>query len=406
MSKHILVISQYFYPEQFRINDICIEWVRRGYEVTVVTGIPNYPQGEFYEGYDKKNRRHEIWNGINIIRLPILPRKRGAINLVLNYFSFVWSGFVWKLRTKIKADCVYIYEVSPMTQALVGIWYAKKVKVPCLLYVTDLWPDNVEIVTGIHNKFIIGAINSMVKYIYHRCDKIFTSSKSFLTKIMERGVPIQKLQFWPQYAEDFYIPINYSEKNELKTDRDEVLKIVFAGNIGYAQGLKTVVGAACILKEKGILVKFVIIGDGRYKETMMLEVKEKCVDSYFEFIARQPAESIPSYMAECDAALICLAKSEVFAMTIPAKTQSCMACGMLILVSADGEVQDIIKEAKCGFVSAAEDAEGLSESIAKLNGLAQEEKVELRRNALEFYQDNFDKKKLLDEMDVYLKGNI
>ena len=140
---HILVVSQYFFPEQFRINDICVEWVMRGYKITVLTGIPNYPQGTFYDGYDLNHRRTEEWNGIKIIRIPLFPRGNNSMGLALNYVSFVASGFVWSLFTKIKADYVFNFEVSPMTQALVGVWYAKKRKIPCYLYVQDLWPENV-----------------------------------------------------------------------------------------------------------------------------------------------------------------------------------------------------------------------------------------------------------------------
>ena len=149
MFKRILVVSQYFYPENFRINDICKEWVKRGYKVTVLTGIPNYPKGKFYSGYNYKKNRKETWNGIDIIRIPIIPRGKTKFRLFLNYISFVYSGFWWKIKTKLKADLVFIYEVSPMTQALPGIWYGKKHNVPVFLFVTDLWPENVSTITGI-----------------------------------------------------------------------------------------------------------------------------------------------------------------------------------------------------------------------------------------------------------------
>lgn len=407
--KHILVVSQYFYPEQFRINDICIEWVKRGYKVTVVTGIPNYPQGEFYAGYDKKHKRTETWNGIDIIRIPISARKTGAVNLAKNYFSFVWSGFLWKVKTKIKADCVYIYEVSPMTQALVGVWYARKMKIPCYLYVTDLWPDNVEIVTGIHNKLVIGSINKMVNYIYKRCDEIFTSSKSFIDKMVERKVPSNKLHFWPQYAEEFYMPYEIEDSSVIEKEssivNDGIPNIVFAGNIGFAQGLGTTVQAAKILKSKNVKARFQIIGDGRYKSQMIEEVKELDVKEYFNFIPRVPATDVPKYMAAGDAALICLDKSEVFAMTIPAKTQSCLACGTPIIVSADGEIRQIIENARCGFTSAAKDAEALANNIIKFSRCGKEDRVAMSKAAIEYYKKNFDKKMLMDKMDMYLEGD-
>lgn len=405
---HILVVSQYFYPEQFRINDICLEWVKRGYKVTVLTGIPNYPQGEYYEGYDLKHRRTEEWHGVKIVRIPLVARGHNSVGMAMNYLSFVVSGFIWSKLTKIEADVVFNYEVSPMTQALVGVWYAKKRKIPCYLYVTDLWPDNVEIVTGIHNKQFLGAINCMVNYIYRRCTRIFTSSKSFIKKMIERGVPKEKLTFWPQYAEDFYTPYIASKDEAINAKTgipdDGIFNIVFAGNIGYAQGLDVLIDTAKVLEKEKVYVRFNIIGDGRYKKEMTESITADKLDQYFNFIDRQPAEEIPKYMAAGDAALICLTSSEVFAMTIPAKTQSCLACGMPILVSADGEIKDIIEKAKCGFASPSRNANALAENIKTMASLNVNELEVLGNNALNYYNKYFNKIKLLDEMDFYLKG--
>ncbi len=261
--QHILVISQYFYPEEFRINDICREWVKRGHEVTVVTGIPNYPQGKFYRGYSWFHRRKEEYKGIHVIRIPLIPRGQNAVMLALNYFSFVIFGFFWKLFTKERADKVFIFEVSPMTQALVGVWFAKRRKIPCYIYVQDLWPENVETVTGIHNRQIIGAIDRMVDYIYRNCTKIFTTSPGFVKRIEERESAYEyaddshiekgtaggrsKVVYWPQYAEDFYRPV---EKKTLPdVEDDDCLKIAFTGNIGYTQGLEILPRIAGLLKD-------------------------------------------------------------------------------------------------------------------------------------------------------------
>lgn len=397
MGKHILLISQYFYPETFRVNDIATEWVRRGYRVTVLTGIPNYPQGEYYEGYNKTLRRQEVWNGIHIIRLPIEPRKTGSLNLIKNYMSFVTTGRQWIRKNNIEADIVFTYEVSPMTQALVGVWFAKKRNIPHVLYVTDLWPENVEIITGIHNKLFLGTIQKMVDYIYKRCSRILTSSNSFIEKIEKRGIEREKIEFWPQYAEDFYKPAKRISEETIPNDG--IVNLVFAGNIGYAQGLAILPHAACELKKKCLLVRFNVIGDGRYKEELKKIVKESDVDNYFNFIDRKPPEEIPSYLAAADALLITLSKSEVFSITIPAKTQSCLACGKPIIVSADGEVQTIIKDAKAGFTSDAEDVEGFVNSIIAFTKLSSASKEEMSKNALMYSKAHFDKTKLLDRID-------
>lgn len=404
LKKHILVITQYFYPEQFRINDICTEWVKRGYKVTVITGIPNYPQGKYYKGYGLFKKRKETYNGMNIIRIPLIPRGNNAIMLALNYLSFVVSGYFWKAFTKIKADYVFIFEVSPMTQALPGVWYAKKRKIPCYLYVTDLWPENVEIVAGIKNKLILNAIGVMVDYIYKRCDKIFTSSESFIKAIHDRGIKKDKLDFWPQYAEDYYKPVEKETANVSEIPQDGIFNIIFAGNIGFAQGLDILPEAAKILKQNDTKVRFNIVGDGRYKEALKNKVSEDNVDDIFNFIDKQPATRIPEFMAVSDATLITLSKSKVFSITLPAKTQSCLACGIPILVAADGEIQNIISKSKAGICSDASDSKGLAKNIEKIVSMPTNELVHMSQNGLDYYKNNFDKETLLNRLDKYFNN--
>lgn len=399
MKKHILVIAQYFYPEQFRINDICTEWVKRGYKVTVVTGIPNYPQGKYYPGYGLFKKRKEIYNGVEVIRIPLIPRGKNSIMLALNYLSFVVSGFFWKVFTKIKADYVFIFEVSPMTQALPGVWYAKKRKIPSYLYVTDLWPENVEIVTGIKNRYFLNLIGTMVDYIYKRCDRIFTSSQSFIEAINNRGISKNRIEFWPQYAEDLYMPFPKEAVLVSEILQDDKFNIIFAGNIGVAQGLDILPKTSTILKRNNINVRFNIVGDGRFKETLIKMVNDYDVVDMFNFIAKQPAIEIPKFMAVCDAALICLSKSKVFSITLPAKTQSCLACGIPIIVSADGEIQNVIKEAKAGICSEAGNAEMLAMKISELISKSKGELSEMANNAYEYSKLNFDKDRLLKRMD-------
>jgi len=409
--KHVLVISQYFYPEQFRINDICKEWVSRGYQVTVITGIPNYPTGKFFKGYGVFKRRKDCLEGVRIFRLPIIPRGRNAITLVLNYLSFVIAGFFWKTFTKMKADCVFIFEVSPMTQALPGIWFAKKRKVPCYLYVQDLWPENVEIVTGITNHKIIGGIGKMVDYIYKHCTHIFTTSNSFVTSIHQRGVPLEKLEYWPQYAEDFCQPFvekadEGAEENFIRSA--EHFQIMFTGNIGQAQGLDILLEVAKYLKANGLSQKyrFVIIGDGRYKSTLQEKVQEADVELMFSFIPQQPGEDIPRLLATGDVAFLCLTDSPLFTMTIPAKLQTYLACGMPILASVNGEAARIVVEAKAGMVSRPGNAKELADKIIQFSALHKDELRKMGEHSREYYEKHFDKDYLLRRMDIYLTGAL
>lgn len=396
--KHILVISQYFYPEQFRINDICTEWVKRGYKVTVVTGIPNYPQGEFYDGYDLKHKRTEEWNGIKIIRIPLVPRGKNAIGMIANYMSFVASGYIWKCFTKIKADYVFTFEVSPMTQALLGVWYSKKYKVPNYLYVQDLWPENVEIVTGIHSPIVLKPIGKMVDYIYKNCDEIFATSPSFVKEICKRGVAEEKVHYWPQYAEDFYKPMERKSIPEIP--EEDVFKIIFTGNIGYAQGLDILPKTAELLKKEGAKVKFYIVGDGRYKEEFENEINDRDVADMFQLIGRQPAERIPELLAACDAAFLSFMNNPLFEKTIPAKLQSYMACGMPIIASASGETKRIIEEAECGGCCEIGDVEELKNNIFQS---INKHLNQMKENSRDYYMKRFQKQVLLDQFEQYFR---
>ena len=391
----VLVISQYYYPEQFRINDICKELVKRGHRVTVLTGIPNYPEGKYYEGYGLTKKRKDIKDGVDIIRLPIIPRGKKSIMLILNYLSFVISGFFWSIFTRKKFDKVFIYEVSPMFQALPGIWYSKRKKIDSYIYVMDLWPESVQLVTNIKNKTILKSINKVVDYIYKNCKKIFTSSESFIENINKRGQEREKLIFWPQYAEEFYIPLK-KEEHLIKEMDTKDFKIVFAGNIGYAQGLDIIIDTAKILKTKNIKVKFYLIGDGRAKEDLVKLVDEYKLQDYIKFIDKKPAEKIPEYYANADMAFITLKKNLISDEILPAKLQSYFACGVPILGSADGEIKNVIEKSKAGFCVESGKPEKLAEQIEKCIQLTDKEFEELKYNSRKFFEENYEKHKLLD----------
>ena len=402
--KHILVVSQYFYPEQFRINDICTEWVKRGYQVTVITGIPNYPQGKFYKGYGFLHKRRETWNGISIVRIPIIPRGQNVIGLITNYLSFVLSGFVWKSLSRKKADKVFIFEVSPMTQALVGVWYAKKHKIPCSLYVQDLWPENVEIVMKIHHPMVIKPIRKMVDDIYRNCTTILATSPSLQKEIQKRCKEKKKVLYLPQYAEDLYQPVSREivrrENLVPELSEDGRFKIIFTGNIGRAQGLEILPEAAALLQKRyGKKILFVIVGDGRNKQEFIERICQRQVEDMFLLIEGQPASRIPAFLACCEVAFVSFMENELFAKTIPAKLQSYMACGMPILASATGETERIIKEAECGISAAIGKKKELCRAILTFMSMNQEDLEKMGRNSRKYSVEHFDKKKILDRMD-------
>ena len=399
--KHILVISQFFYPEQFRINDMCCEWVKRGYHVTVLTGIPNYPQGKIYDGYSFLKKRKEVWNEIEIIRIPEIPRGNSTMGMILNYLSFPISGFFWKIFTKVKADYVFMFETSPMTQCVIGVWYAKKHKVPLYLYAQDLWPENVEVVTGITNPIIIEPIQWMVDYIYKNCNQIFVTSPSFVKAVCDRKkkVPQEKVHYWPQYAEEFYFPLERKCVPEIPENNE--FKVMFTGNVGYAQGLEILPKTALLLKEKGEKILFCIVGEGRYLPQFKEEIRKLQIEEYFCLINRQPAMRIPELLAAADASFLSFMETKLFEMTIPAKLQSYMACGMPVLAAAGGESKRVIEEAACGLCTPSGDANALAESIIRMMQLSANKLQEMKSNSRNYFEENFEKQKLMDQIDQY-----
>lgn len=400
--RHILVLSQFFYPEQFRINDICKEWVQRGYKVTVVTGIPNYPKGKFYEGYGLFKNRKENWNGIDIIRLPLIPRGKSTIGLIANYLSFPVSQFFWMLFTSIDPDVIFMFETSPMTQCMLGVWLKNKLKrhdkkIELLGYIQDLWPENVEIMTGIHSPLVIRPIEKMVRYIYRNCDYIFATSPSFVDAIRSRiESEKEKVIYWPQYAEDHYQPVDHTIANE------EILKIIFTGNIGYAQGLDILPRTVACLKNRDISVKFLIVGDGRYRQQMQEEIEKAQLSSFFEFLGYRPSEDIPQLFRDSDVAFLSFMKTELFAKTIPAKLQTYLACGMPVLASAEGETKRIIDESNCGMCTPLGDEVALAKAIEEMQEKLLAERDIWSKNARQYYETHFDKTSLLNQMDMYL----
>ena len=403
--KHILLISQYFYPEPFRVNDMAAEWVKRGYKVTVLTGIPNYPMGKFYDGYDYRHKRRECWNGVDIIRIPLIPRGNSrnkllnAAGMAANYLSFIVSGRGWVKKNNIKADLVFTVEVSPMTQALIGTWYKKRYHVPAYLYVQDLWPENVVTVTGIQSKAVIGPINRMVNKIYRETDEIFTTSPSFVKAIVNRKTKVdrKKVHYWPQYAEEFYRPMPRQNIDGIPDGGS--FKIAFTGNIGTAQGLGILPETARLLKTEN--VKFIIVGDGRFLPELERQIEKRRVREKFILLPRVPASRIPEILSACNAGFISFAQTPLWEMTIPAKLQSYMACGKAIIASASGETKRIIQEAECGVCCEIGNAQALADGIREL---IRADCQDMGRKARKYFRENFDKKKLMDQMDRFIKG--
>lgn len=396
MKKRILVITQYFYPENFRINDLCLELKNRGHEITVLTGLPNYPKGEYFEGYSDKKNCDEVWNGIPIYRCKLRPRKTGALNLVRNYFSFVKAANkkLKELEDK-EFDLVYVFEVSPITVALPAIKYKKKKHIPIIINIQDLWPENIIAVTGVNNPAMIGTVNKMVNYIYKHCDLILTASPSFVSKIQDRIEDKNKVKYWPQYS------IVEKTNEEVDIYDKDYFNIVFTGNIGEAQGIDLAIEAARKLKEEKICWHFV--GEGRSKEKLEKLVKEYGLEDAVKFYGFHPENEIPKYLKDADAALLILKPNPIFEMTIPAKLQTYLACGVPILGCVSGEGKRIIEESRAGIVSDSISINDLIKVCRQFLNLKQFDLNKYKDMAFCYGKDNFNKQYLITNLEIMME---
>lgn len=390
----ILVITQYFYPENFRINQFCLDLKKRGYEVDVLTGKPNYPRGEYYKGYTFKGREDEDWNGIKVFRAPLRARKKGSINLLRNYLSFAYHSK--KRVSKIKKNeynVIYVFEVSPITVALPALKLKRKTNIPIVMNVQDLWPENIIAITGITFPPVIKMIDVLVKRIYKHCDLLLCASPSFVGKIKKKTKDKDKVLYWPQYSivEQATDVDNYFNPNDFN--------IVFTGNVGKAQGLDLVIEAAKQLMD--FPIKWHLIGDGSNKEELEKQVKENELGEIVKFYGHVGESEIPKYLASASAALLILKSDPVFEMTIPAKLQTYLACGVPIIGCVSGEAKKIVLDANAGIVSDRINTASLVEVCKKMVTLPDKELNKLKENALCYYKDNFNREVLLNKLDEY-----
>lgn len=405
--KKILITSMHFYPEQFRINDIALELKKRGYFVHIVTGVPNYPYGTFYNGYKVFSgllkKLNEEWNGIKIKRLLILPRGKNKFTLSLNYLSYLLSGFLWSMTEKEKYDLIFVFATSPIFQALPAIWYSKRSKAPVYLYVQDLWPESFILTTGIKNKLIIKLIESIVNYIYNKSKYIFVTSKSMKTEISKK-VNENKVIFLPQYAEDHYVEAFIQDSNYAKYKTHNLFEITYAGNIGLAQGLDILPQVARVLKKHNYYsVKFNLVGDGRCKEKLQQFVMEMDVADMFNFVGFVPSSEVPKILNQSDVVLLSYKPDKLLNKYIPAKLQTYMAIGKPIIAIADGETKKIIEEAKCGICIEPGNAEELFKAIVHMMNMDPLHLFQMGENGRKYYEENFSKDIILERLINYIE---
>ena len=401
----ILIISQYFYPENFKINDIAFFLKEKGFDVTVLTSKPNYPEGKFFKGYNFFNKNSEVVNGVKIIRVPTIPRLNGsAVGMILNYLSFLFFGFfVFLFKIKNQYDLVFATLLTPATSLLPMIWIKKRFKIPVILWVLDLWPDSFYANTGFRINLVSKRIEKISDQVYNNADSIFISSNYFRNPIIKRLNSSKRFSFFPNWAEDIF----YNKVNKISLGQfiyPEGFNIVFTGNIGESQGFEDIVEAAKLTSNSSI--NWILIGDGRKRDWIKSQIEDQNIKNIY-LPGRYPLELMPSYFSLADSLLITLKKDEVFSNTLPAKLQPYLTSGKPILGNLSGEGLDIIKNNAIGLACEPGNPAELAKLAIEMSLFTNTEISEIRNNSLRLNEEVFNKqeifKTLLSEINFYRK---
>ncbi|MDA7926712.1 glycosyltransferase family 4 protein [Verrucomicrobiales bacterium] len=392
----VLILSQYFWPESFQINEIAKTLQEKGVEVEVLTGKPNYPQGEIYEGYRAGGCVREDHDNIPINRIPLLPRRSGGLGLILNYLSFVVTGLLiapWVLRGK-KFDAIFVYGVSPILQAIPALFLGRLKKCPVLLWVQDLWPESLSATGYVKNESVLKCVEYVVRFIYNHTDLLLVQSRGFEETVGKLASNTEVI-YHPNSVDRIFSHPQESEAPEIE-GLGEGFSVLFAGNMGAAQGLGVVVAAAEILKDYSE-IRFVVVGDGSCREEL-IETSHSLGLSNVHAPGRFPVDMMPAFMDRASALMVSLVDRPIFSLTVPNKVQAYLAVGKPIIASLNGEGARIVEEAKAGLSTPAEDAAALADAVLKLYKMSESDRNELGENGRKYYEAHFDHDKLVDDL--------
>ncbi|MGB3430497.1 glycosyltransferase family 4 protein [Achromobacter sp.] len=391
-----LIVSQYFWPEGFRINEISSTLAERGMEIDVLTGKPNYPEGKIYSGYRMSGVQREQFHKVNITRVPLIPRGNGKVRLTLNYLSFIFSGLLfgpWLMRRK-SYDVVFICALSPLLLALPGLLLAKIKRAPVVIWVLDLWPQSLSATGHVKNRYVLAVVERIVRFIYSRADLILVQSEAFVEPIRKLA-PGKPIEYYPNSVDDSFSRTPTEAPPEVP-GLDGEFVVMFAGNIGAAQAVEVIVAAAALLREqRGI--QFVVLGGGSRREWMQQQVAALGLEN-LHLPGRFPVETMPAFMQRASALLVTLTDQEIFAATVPNKVQAYMASGKPILASLNGEGGRLVEKAQAGIAVPAEDAQALADAIRRLADMPEEARARMGENGRRYYEEHFNHERLVDQL--------
>jgi len=386
----IILISQYFFPEQFFHNAVASGLVERGHEIQVISCVPNYGHTGFFDGYSNSNKRSEVWNNIHIDRAWTIARGKSKLCLALNYLAYPLAGSwtVWR-KVKRRPDVSFVVMPSPVFQAFVGVFLRWLKGVPCVYWVQDIWPESATYALNLHNPLVVRALKWICGWLYRQADCVLVQSPGFVPLIERFGVSRSNIRVLPNTARSIYRPMSPDEASDVaKLVPQSGFRLFFAGNIGESQDFDTLLKAAHILKDHED-ISWVIIGSGRGLERAKQQVTRYGLDARVLFLGRYPEERMPSFFAHADALLVSLKDSPIFALTVPSKLQSYFACGKPVLASLAGEGARIVEEAGAGLVVPPGSPGKLASAILDMKSASEAERRAYGANALRYYKRNY-----------------
>jgi colanic acid biosynthesis glycosyl transferase WcaI len=397
-----LIISQYFWPESFRINDVARELVRRGHQVTVLCGTPNYPAGRIYPGHGWFRRTREIWQGVEVVRVPTVPRgQRSGWRLAANYLSYALMGaLLGPVRCRGRYDAILTFQMSPITMGIAAVAMKHARRAPILFWVQDLWPESLVAAGAIRAPWILRWVDELVGSLYRASALVLIQSRSFHEHVESRGVPPERIRYFPNTAESSYVPLPPDSAHAALTRVPKGFRVMFAGNIGSVQDLPTVLAAAELTREQQG-VHWVIVGDGSMRPWVEEEVGRRGLSKTVHLLGTFPVEEMPRLFAGADALLVTLRRDPVMALTIPSKIQSYLASGKPLVGALDGEGAAVISESGAGLCVAAEDAPGLAAQVRALSQLDVDARSQMGLKGRRYFLENFEKNLLLDRLEAW-----
>lgn len=400
----LLVVSQYFWPESFRVNDLVAELARRGHDVTVLTGEPNYPEGEVYPDFKEDPARFATYQGARVVRVPMLSRGKTRTRLVLNYASFALSGALlgpWRLRDT-QWDAIFVFQTSPITAALPALLLRKLKGTPLLLWVLDLWPESLSAVGAVRDPKVLDAVGRLVSFTYRRCDLILAQSRAFFANIERWAGTTERVRYFPGWAEAVFHDDASVQPAPETAPYAGRFKVMFAGNIGEAQDFPAILDAAERLRTHEQIC-WLIVGDGRAADALRTDLARRGLTDRVHLLGRFPLERMPSFFAAADALLVSLKADPTFAMTIPGKVQTYLAAGVPLLGMLDGEGARVIAESGAGLAAAAGDGRALAEHVLTLSKMTREERAAMGERGRAYCAREFDRTALIDRLEGWFQ---